>query len=543
MTVHFQTLLLVIMVTGLVMAISVGAVANWHQRDGMTYWAVGLALHAISYFFVTQTGTLGEFGSFLIYILCRACSWAVFAEGLYQFCHRPAPRALIWTPVVLTGVSFVLLFDQLVARIIGTSLIGAVQVLLSLLFMWQMRHETPGRGKYFVIVGLVIALTLLLLRAAGATQGDPAAIVSLTTSTPIQAVSGFAVLTILMLLSIGFVLMSKDRADNLNRLLATRDELTGLANRRRMRDVLTSEWSRAHRSGQTLALVMIDIDHFKNYNDQYGHQAGDVCLHQVAQSIAVCAARAGDLAVRYGGEEFLLILPDTEASAAQKLAQNLCQAVEALGLRHLNSPNGKVTVSVGVAVQSEQRYKDAESLLRAADEALYRAKHGGRNQVQVALASLLPGTLVSRSPLKLVQLIWRRAYESGNPLIDAQHQTLFIDANKLLGAAFDGQSSAEVENLVQVFVADIARHFQDEEEIINRAGYAGAAEHAQRHRVLLAGARDLLARFHGGSVGVGELFQYLVHEVVARHVLIADRDFFSSLSASLPKAERLPTET
>ena len=141
----------------------------------------------------------------------------------------------------------------------------------------------------------------------------------------------------------------------------------------------------------------------------------------------MCAARAGDLAVRYGGEEFLLILPDTEASDAQKLAQNLCQAVEALGLRHLNSPSGKVTVSVGLAVQTERLYEDAESLLRAADEALYHAKHGGRNQVQVALASLLPGTLVSRTPMKLVQLIWRRAYESGNPLIDAQHQTLCID--------------------------------------------------------------------------------------------------------------------
>ena len=543
MTAHIPTLLLVIMVAGLVMSMSVGAVANWRQRDGMVYWAVGLALHTVSYFFVTQTGILGEFSAFLIYVLLRACSWAVFAEGLYQFCKRPAPRALIWAPVGLTAISFVLLFDHLVPRIICTSLIGAAQVLLTLSFMWQMRHETPGRGKYFLIVGLVMALILLLLRALGATQGDPAGIVALTMSSSKQVMSGFAVVTILMLLSIGFVLVSKDRADELNHLLAIRDELTGLANRRRMREVLASEWNRANRSGRALTLVMIDIDHFKNYNDHYGHQAGDGCLKQVAQVIAAAAARAGDLAVRYGGEEFLLILPDTEAPDAKQLAQNLRQSVEALGLAHQNSPGGKVTVSVGVAVQSERLFKDAESLLRAADEALYRAKHEGRNQVQVALASLLPGTLVPRAPLKLVQLIWRRAYESGNPLIDAQHQTLFIDANKLLGAAFDGQSADEVEKLVQIFVADIASHFQDEEDIIVRAGYAGAAEHAQRHRVLLAGARDLLARFHAGRVGVGELFQYLVHEVVARHVLVADREFFASLGEPLPQPERLSTAT
>ncbi len=532
MTAHVPTLLLMIMVAGLVMSLSVGAVANWRQRDGMMYWAMGLAMHGASYLFVIQSDALGEFNAFLIYNLCRACSWAAFAEGLYQFCKRPAPRALIWTPAVLAIISFVLLFDHLVLRIVSTSLLGAAQVLLVLSLLWQVRHQTPGRGKYFLITGLIVALTLLVLRAVKATQGDATVIVSLTTSNPIQAISSFAVLTILMLLSIGFVLLSKDRSDNLNRMLASRDELTGLANRRWMREVLTSEWSRATRSGQALALVMIDIDHFKDYNDQYGHQAGDDCLKQVAQAIAARAARAGDLAVRYGGEEFLLILPDTDLSDVQRLAKNLCQSVEALGLGHLNSPSGRVTVSVGVAVQSEHLYKDAESLLRAADEALYGAKHGGRNQVQVALASLSPGAMAPRPSMKLVRLIWRRAYESGNAVIDAQHQRLFSDANELLNAVFGDQPKDHLENLVQVFVADIAHHFQTEEAIINKAAYPAAAEHAKCHRDLLAQSETLARRYRAGTVAMGELFEYLVHEVVARHVLVADREFFSSLNAS-----------
>ena len=531
MTAHVPTLLLMIMVAGLVVSLSLGIVSSWRQRDGMRYWSVGLIMHAASFFLLSQTETLGIFLAFLGYNLLRACTWAAFAEGMYQVCQRPAQRALIWAPVVLMVISFVLLYDHLALRIVATTLIAAVQVLLVMSLVWQARHSAPGRGKYFLFLGLLLALVLMVFRVAGAIHADPKNMVSLDASSPIQATSAFAVLMVLMLLSIGFILLSKDRSENLNRVLAIRDELTGLANRRRMREVLSSEWSRASRSGQSLALVMIDIDHFKDYNDHYGHQAGDACLQQVAQAIAARAARASDLAARYGGEEFLLILPDTEAPDAKNLAQNLCQSVAALGLAHLTSRGGKVTVSVGVAVQSERLYPDAESLLRAADEALYRAKNGGRNQVQVALALLLPGTLVSRVPLKLVQLIWRRAYESGNPLIDAQHQALFLDANKLLGAAFGGQPAAAVEKLVQTFVADIARHFEDEEDIITRAGYADAAEHAQRHRVLLAGAYDLLAQFRSGSVGVGELFQYLVHEVVARHVLIADRNFFSSISA------------
>lgn len=166
--------------------------------------------------------------------------------------------------------------------------------------------------------------------------------------------------------------------------LSTTDGLTGLANRRRFDEVLNAEWARAKRTAQPFALVMLDVDHFKKFNDQYGHQAGDDCLKNVAGMIRAQARRAGDLAARYGGEEFALVLADTDATTARRLAEAVRHTIEAMDVPHELSPFGKVTVSIGVAIMMPGVDMDAQGLLRAADEALYRAKHEGRNRVALA---------------------------------------------------------------------------------------------------------------------------------------------------------------
>ena len=528
MTAHTPTLFLVIVLVGVVLSLSVGAVASRSQRDGMVYWAAGMVMHTASMFVFSQMALFGEVFTLVAGNLLRACAWAAFAEGLCEFYGRRPARAVIWSPVAVIGLIFVFLIDKLALRIISSSLVFALQGLLPLHLMWQERHRSPGRGKFFLVAGLVAATSIILVRAVQAARGEAAALVSLTGSNPIQTLSVLSVLTILVLLAIGFLLMSKDRADERNRFLATRDELTGLANRRYLNESLAVEWARAKRSDRSLALAMIDIDQFKYYNDHYGHQAGDDCLRRVARAIQSGAARAGDLVARYGGEEFLLILPDTDAAAAQLLAESVRKSVESLDLPHLRSPSGRVTVSIGVAAMTGSLYEDANRLLGAADEALYRAKHGGRNQVQVALASLRQG-LPSGAAGKLVQLVWRRVYESGNPVIDAQHQTLFSDANGLLGALIDDSQTGQVAQLVDRFIADIAEHFAAEEAILVKVGYTGAADHAGLHRALLDQALELAARFHDGTLAPGALFEYLAHEVVARHILIVDREFFPAL--------------
>ena len=165
------------------------------------------------------------------------------------------------------------------------------------------------------------------------------------------------------------------------RLLSTTDGLTGLANRRHFENTFESEWRRALRAKDSIALIMIDIDYFKNYNDHYGHQAGDQCLREVSDVFQTYAQRSGEVIARYGGEEFVVLLPRMTLAGAQRIAESLCQKIRHLNIDHAGSQEKKVTISIGVAAMIPQLDDDEELLLKEADRALYKAKANGRNQV------------------------------------------------------------------------------------------------------------------------------------------------------------------
>ncbi|QHJ00726.1 diguanylate cyclase [Xylophilus rhododendri] len=163
---------------------------------------------------------------------------------------------------------------------------------------------------------------------------------------------------------------------------ARQDYLTGLYNRRYLDERLEREIARARREAGMLSVCMVDVDHFKAYNDSRGHLAGDACLRAVAHTLAQHVTRPGDLVSRYGGEEFVVVLADTDEQGAQRVAERVRSAVEALALPHPDAPSGRVTVSVGVvSCWPGNDAPDVDSLLRAADQALYEAKRGGRNRV------------------------------------------------------------------------------------------------------------------------------------------------------------------
>ena len=163
--------------------------------------------------------------------------------------------------------------------------------------------------------------------------------------------------------------------------LSATDALTGVANRRRFDEVLAAEWSRAARTGQWLALGMIDVDWFKIYNDRYGHQAGDDCLRQVAAVLAASVCRNGDLVARYGGEEFVFVAPATDGESAMQMARRFSDALREAALPYGFSRYGCVTVSIGVAARQPQFGDLPEWLINDADEAMYCAKALGRNRV------------------------------------------------------------------------------------------------------------------------------------------------------------------
>lgn len=173
--------------------------------------------------------------------------------------------------------------------------------------------------------------------------------------------------------------------------LSRTDGLTGVANRRQFEDAFEREWRRAQRVRGPIALLMIDIDEFKKYNDRYGHQGGDECLQKVAATLKGALGRASDVVARYGGEEFSVILPGSDQQQAIATAERLRQRVEQLQMPHEASTVGKtVTISVGVASLRPSERDRGETLLSAADQALYGAKRGGRNRTCAAVFNAQP---------------------------------------------------------------------------------------------------------------------------------------------------------
>lgn len=167
--------------------------------------------------------------------------------------------------------------------------------------------------------------------------------------------------------------------------ISSLDGLTGIPNRRYFEKTFHKEWQRAIRQVEPLSLIMSDIDHFKYYNDKYGHLPGDDCLRMVANAINNTPRRPGDFVARYGGEEFVAVLPSTDINGAVVVAKAMRSNVEALEIEHAASPvSTRVTISLGVARALPEKDSEPDGLISAADKALYRAKREGRNRLEVA---------------------------------------------------------------------------------------------------------------------------------------------------------------
>lgn len=180
------------------------------------------------------------------------------------------------------------------------------------------------------------------------------------------------------------------------KVMASVDMISGLANRRGLQSRLEFEWKKAEQTGGPVSLIMIDVDHFKLFNDTYGHLEGDKCLRQVGEALAAIAGEVAGFAARYGGEEFCLLLPKTDGIAAMEIGERVRAAVEALNIPHSMSPLQRVTVSAGMAAVAPGQAASVHDLIEAADAALYAAKHRGRNTV-VAHALIRP----DESPLSM----------------------------------------------------------------------------------------------------------------------------------------------
>ena len=275
-----------------------------------------------------------------------------------------------WLPVIISRDNYFTLI---------TSGVGPVVFLLNLCALIALWHLTRGRTVtelWLLNAVLASLLDVTVTLSAGARYSlgwYMARANSLLCASAVLGAFLFEFHRLQMLLS---------AANRRLAALADTDALTTLGNRRAFDRKLAEEWSRAARKGESLGLLMLDVDHFKAYNDTYGHQAGDACLQSVAGAIRETLHRPSDFAARYGGEEMAVILPNTDLAGAVYVAETVRQAIEAMGVAHGKSPLGVVTASIGAAATLPGTEQALAGLVAQADAALYHAKNAGRNRVQ-----------------------------------------------------------------------------------------------------------------------------------------------------------------
>ncbi len=386
MNLDMQTLFVVVTTVALLLSFWVAFMA-WGQpaRHALWAWASALLFYGISQGVFALQGLLS-----LGTIIATGNTACALALVLMQVALRRFQGAetlgLRWSmPVLLVPVLTLIFLEQPRWRVLSVTLVFCYQIgviLLALLHPGQKQH---GRGRYILVGAFSVLLTILLLRCVAALTGALDRQAGPETERWLGLVFMISMWVILSI-TLGFVYMTVERAERLNFELAMKDMLTGLANRRAITDQLLTTVARAQRQGQYLSVLMLDIDHFKRVNDGYGHQAGDMVLRGVAQTLQ-SRLRAQDQIGRFGGEEFIVILPDTHLDGALTLAEALRQAVEATPTQW-GAHSIAVTISIGVRGGAVTGGDTADKLVGAADEALYRAKQNGRNRVEVALPTL-----------------------------------------------------------------------------------------------------------------------------------------------------------
>jgi diguanylate cyclase (GGDEF)-like protein/hemerythrin-like metal-binding protein len=262
---------------------------------------------------------------------------------------------------------------------------------------------------------------------------------------------------------------------------------------------------------------MLDIDHFKHVNDTFGHLVGDAVLQELVQFIKQ-VVRSGDLLFRWGGEEFVILAFSTGHRAARSFAEGLRQKIA----EHAFPDIGRLSVSIGVA-----EYLSSESAaewFQRADNALYRAKQSGRDRV--AVDSRGNSDAWGASSLSVLHLVWQEAYQCGNSTIDEEHRELFDLANVLIDASFEQREKPDVLNAaLDDLLSHVARHFANEEALLEQHQYARLAPHKAAHARLLKKASMLKHAARAGSVSLGELVNFVVGDVIAHHLFTMDRDF------------------
>lgn len=392
-----QTMLIVMLMSSVLMAAVLWFAFAGRFRDGLAKWTTSLWVQALAWLLFAGRGHIPDVLSIAVANGLLAFVWSLQFAAIIEFRRRPVARWLLWVPVAATFLIFLALMDDRQLRLAASGLLYGAANMLIVISVLRGRPRHILRARWLLAGCYAIASVTLILRGVVAWMGPEEFETALTAS----SYHGFLYLGTYALIvagSFAFLLMHKERSDEETSRLATTDPLTGVFNRRTFIELAEQELARSRRAGTSLALMMLDLDHFKTVNDTYGHLTGDEVLVSFTRLIKDCVRR-GDLVVRYGGEEFCVLLPATTLSAATALAERIratCAAQE------LTAKAFKVTVSIGLTAYVGTTDATLGDILASADEALYEAKEEGRNRV-IALPVREAGATIQRTlPLEQV---------------------------------------------------------------------------------------------------------------------------------------------
>ncbi len=376
------TLLIVLIVSNFLMAGAMWVAFAGRFRDGLGQWTGALVVQGTGGLLLTARGELGDLAAIAAAAAFLAYCWSLQMSALLAFHKRPTPRWMIYGPVIIAFLVFFIYIREPRARLALSGLaFGAAQLVTgAALLHYRVAAEQRTRwllaSSFFLMAG-----GLLWLGFTAWFEPETILPTSGTSPAPGPALLAFYAVTIAS--SFAFLLMHKERADRETYELATTDSLTGVYNRRTLKELAEPQLSRSRRAQLPVSLLMLDLDHFKRINDTYGHLAGDDVL-KAFSGLVRNLLRKEDLLARYGGEEFVVLLPGAAPAAAAILAERIREEVAARPF-DANGHLVRVTVSQGVASEAGDTLPSLEAMLGRADEALYAAKNQGRNRV-VAVA-------------------------------------------------------------------------------------------------------------------------------------------------------------
>lgn len=381
MELHLPTLYFAAIVISAALTL-VTAAAAWRNPSLRLYSTAGaLGLSLLAFVIFRYRDDFGSSTAVTLGNLAMSLALSEYAVGLLAMLHRRMRGWLRWLPVALTGVLSLTLAHEQRWRLIAVGIVLGLQAGVLLWTLLQYRKSRRWVGYWFVVAGVLSCMLTFALRAVLSVLG-PGEVAGVNVAAVMSLVTVVALLAGMVFLATGTLVMALEQQVNRNRRMALLDPLTGLPNRRHARDHLPRALSAARRAQQSLALLMLDVDHFKQVNDTHGHPAGDAVLQRLGQTLRK-RLRAHDMAARFGGEEFLVMLPDTDIEGAVQVASVLRETIAQERIALSSGQEISVTVSIGLCATTVARSTTADAMIAAADEALYLAKAQGRNCVRV----------------------------------------------------------------------------------------------------------------------------------------------------------------